>query len=526
MAERTPAPLVSVVIPAFNVQTYVAEAIDSVLAQTFTDYEVIVVDDGSTDDTGRVVAAYGDRVRYVRQERAGPGRARNRGIELARGELIAFLDADDAWYPRKLEKQVALFRADPSLGLVTTGEEYFNGGSTTILYPGKRERLFGGGNVPGAIVLNSRVATPTVMAPRRVIQDLGGFEEDLRVGEDENLWVRITARYPADMVDEILVRCRLRPGSVTHDPEALLEGILVHLARLGSAYPEIRPLIQQALPRRRSRVNCDLGYWYFTQGRVPEARRAFRSSLRERWTNARAWRYLLYSLAPAPIVRRIKELRGRVTAKVGPAGTHSAAREGGVVGRRAALRVLVVDNTFTFGGAITSLAHMVRGLQAWGVECVVVSGQPAEALSGLFPGSVTHSIPLRLPWVHGDPFVDAPTREAIQALPRWKRLARSVWWRVVGDLGSAVRLARIGRRHGVALVHANNTAAIQRDAALAARLLRVPAVAHHRGLAGARYAMPKSGFRMHLAVSDAVRRSLLQVGASPEDVVVVHDAVD
>ena len=114
----TDRPTVSVVIPAYNAEAFVGDAIDSVLAQTFHDFEIIVVDDGSADGTRRVVTAYGDRVRFYQQEQAGASRARNRGIEEAHGEFIAFLDADDLWLPTKLEKQVQAFRNDPSLGLV------------------------------------------------------------------------------------------------------------------------------------------------------------------------------------------------------------------------------------------------------------------------------------------------------------------------------------------------------------------------------------------------------------------------
>jgi len=108
-------PLVSCIVPVFNGERYLGEALDSILAQTYCPLEVAVVDDGSTDGTAAVVASYGDRVSYLRQPNAGPAAARNRGLGAARGELIAFLDADDLWHPEKLARQMARFEARPEL---------------------------------------------------------------------------------------------------------------------------------------------------------------------------------------------------------------------------------------------------------------------------------------------------------------------------------------------------------------------------------------------------------------------------
>ena len=104
---------ISVVIPAYNHGRFLREAIDSVLAQTYAPLEIIVVDDGSTDDTEQIVRSYGDRVRYIRQQNAGVGAARNNGIANARGEYVAFLDSDDLWLPEKLAVQVEYMRRHP-----------------------------------------------------------------------------------------------------------------------------------------------------------------------------------------------------------------------------------------------------------------------------------------------------------------------------------------------------------------------------------------------------------------------------
>ena len=218
-------PTVSVVIPAFNASPYLREALESVMAQTYQDFEIILIDDGSTDDTAEIAADYRPLLRYFHQENAGPAKARNRGIAEAKGKFVAFLDADDVWLPEKLEKQVRRFRAEPDLGLVTTGHQAFEVGRIHPPEKDKRKLLFEGGNVAKAIFVHSNVATPSVMVPRAVLDEIGGFEEEIHIGEDDNLWIRIAASYPVALVDEVLVRCRLRHDSLTRDGERFFEDV-------------------------------------------------------------------------------------------------------------------------------------------------------------------------------------------------------------------------------------------------------------------------------------------------------------
>lgn len=193
-------------------------------------------------------------------------------------------------------------------------------------------------------------------------------------------------------------------------------------------------------------------------------------------------------------------------------------------------RVLFVDNTFTFGGAIVSLSHLVRGLDALGVESVVVSGQPPETLERLFPTASTHSIELHLPWIH-DPVPDGSGEDGSGARGRpgpVARLTRSVYWLVRGDLAPALRLARIGRREKVTLVHLNNNG-MQTDGALAAKLLRVPCVAHNRGFPETPALSTRARAALathHIGVSDAVCDALELHGVPPERRTTVHDAID
>jgi glycosyltransferase involved in cell wall biosynthesis len=203
---------VSVVIPLYNARDVIAETIESVLAQTWTDYEIIVVDDGSQDGSGELVQAFGDRVRYIWQENTGVAGARNRGIEESHGEYIALLDHDDLWDPTKLEKQVRMLEQNPEIGMVLTDVGHIDkyGNPMSLLSRGYNPaetfaRLFVQGYVP----------TPSSMMIRRsVFLTVGGFDEAFHSAglDDHELWPRIAAQYPLANLPEPLTYHRNDTG--------------------------------------------------------------------------------------------------------------------------------------------------------------------------------------------------------------------------------------------------------------------------------------------------------------------------
>jgi glycosyltransferase involved in cell wall biosynthesis len=189
------------VIPVYNGGRTIVAALRSVFAQTYRDFEVIVVDDGSTDDTADRVSTWGDAVTYLAQANGGPARARNTALARARGRFVAFLDADDAWFPTKLERQVAYFKEFPNTGLLHTGMLVSAAPAAALL-----EAVDGVVTSPHVLPTNQfasvfhgdvDVNTLTVMIQREVLGEVEWFDErrELHV-EDWDLWLRIAARYP------------------------------------------------------------------------------------------------------------------------------------------------------------------------------------------------------------------------------------------------------------------------------------------------------------------------------------------
>lgn len=207
---------VSVVIPSYNYGRFIAEAIRSALGQTLVPSEIIVVDDGSVDDTAMVVAGFGEGVRYIRQENSGVCVARNRGVAESTGELIAFLDADDIWEPTKLEKQSAVFARDEHIGLVHCGMREFENdtGETIAMHTEGLE-----GDVADELLLWEKpavnVSGSAIIVSRESFDAVGGFDPRQKCGEDWDLCYRIARRYRVGFVVEPLVNYR-RHGAAAH----------------------------------------------------------------------------------------------------------------------------------------------------------------------------------------------------------------------------------------------------------------------------------------------------------------------
>jgi len=225
---------ISVIVPVFNGAAYVGEALASIRAQTHAAAEIVVVDDGSRDDSAAVVQALGAAVRYQRQEHAGAGAARNHGVRLARGEWLAFLDADDLWAPEKLALQVQALAAAPALEAVFAHAENFH---SPDLPPELRQRL---ACPPGAMPCT----TPSAMLIRRAaFERVGGFDESGALGEVVDWYVRARAQ---DLVEAVLPQTLVRRRIHAHNTGRLRAAERGSYVRIAKAALERRRAVEKS----------------------------------------------------------------------------------------------------------------------------------------------------------------------------------------------------------------------------------------------------------------------------------------
>jgi len=230
LAPAVQAPTLSVVIPAYNVQQFIADAVNSTLTQTFTDLEIVVVDDGSTDRTAEIVTAMTDpRVRLVSKPNGGLSSARNAGIRAARGRYIGLLDGDDRWLPFKAARHVEAMERDPTIGVTFSQSAYVD-------EEGRRTGQ----------LLATRLAEPTLhdlirynhlgngstpVVRKEVFEAVGLFDEQLRASEDYDVWIRVLHRRAGRviLVDEVLTEYRVRSNSLSMEPDVFVpNGEAVH----------------------------------------------------------------------------------------------------------------------------------------------------------------------------------------------------------------------------------------------------------------------------------------------------------
>jgi glycosyltransferase involved in cell wall biosynthesis len=311
-------PEVSVVIPAYNAGRTITAALQSVFAQTWRNYEVIVVDDGSTDDTALRVADCGSTVQYIRQDNAGPANARNQGIRRASGRLIAFLDADDVWLPRKLQRQVAYFARFPETGLLHTATLVNRAPMPTLRETTDALLIDAAAEPPRRVFADLfhgtvDVNTLTVMVRRDVVTELGGFDEhrELHV-EDWDLWLRIAAAHPVGYLPFPLAVHR-PGGSMSSEVEKTFRGQRLVIEKLapicGTACSRHEGDAAACVNSRLLRLYCELAYDRFWNGRMGEAAEAYREVLRLRPLSPRALCYYAASLVGGPCIDRFASAR-------------------------------------------------------------------------------------------------------------------------------------------------------------------------------------------------------------------------
>ncbi len=224
--------LVSIIVPAYNRADLLGEALSSVFSQTYRDFEIIVIDDGSTDDTASVLQPLVKQglIQYIYQKKQGVSAARNRGIIEANGQYIAFLDSDDLFEPEKLDIQVKYLQNHPEVGLVHSGFTKFD---HTRYDLGYRDTSWFSGQIYPQILLywTTLMAIDTVLVVKKVFDSVGSFDTSLSIGEDLDMWRRISRKYPFGFVDKSLARVRVHEGNVSGDKLKITEGMVKYLEK-------------------------------------------------------------------------------------------------------------------------------------------------------------------------------------------------------------------------------------------------------------------------------------------------------
>jgi len=284
MALTRAVPAVSVIIPAYNAADFIAEAVQTVRAQTFRDYEIIVVDDGSSDGTADVVRRLGGEVRYHRQPNGGVASARNAGLELSRGDLVCFLDADDLWLPEKLARQTAFMAAHPDIGLLFADATESHGdviqkasilasmqcgAEATSQVPIK--------NAFRKLLVENFVPTSSVMLRRSCVATAGPFDVALQNVEDRDMWLRVAAHFPIACLPQNLVRKRSHDANISARTEVALRARIRVWRQCRERFPALAPapLYNQLL----ANTYQELGYILLAKGEGREARRCAVASM-------------------------------------------------------------------------------------------------------------------------------------------------------------------------------------------------------------------------------------------------------
>jgi glycosyltransferase involved in cell wall biosynthesis len=304
-------PRVSVIMPCYNGAAYLRDAVDSVLGQTYQDFELIVVNDGSTDDSADILAGYGDRIRVVYQANAGLPQARNAGLQAGRGELVAFLDADDYWDSRFLDVMVgALASSDAGIAYCGWQNVGLPGGRGAPYVPPDYEAL---PEKAARIFENTPWPVHAALVRKHLVDGVGGFDPRLPACEDFALWVEIATAARLVRVPEVLAYYRHHGGSQMTARRAVVA--LSHW-RVQQDFLRRHPERGEAWGRRLSRrlTHGELlrrGYESYWRRDLPAARAIFRRVMASGFGAPRDWIYMLPSLLPLPVHRFLVGLADR-----------------------------------------------------------------------------------------------------------------------------------------------------------------------------------------------------------------------
>ncbi len=284
-------PLISVITATYNMGLYLEKTLASILAQTHESIEAIVVDDGSTDEaTAQVLDQYRDdpRVKVIRQQNAGQTVAKNRGLQEVTGDFVAFCDADDLWRPEKIATQLPMFDDAGRIGVVYSDFQFIDEHDTPI--DTVRPQTWSG-RITGKLLADNFIHFPTALVRRDVIEEFNGFNEDLSMAIDYDLWLRISTGYEFLYLPQILVDYRIWSGQMSHRTGERLDNAF----RMMESFLDQYPHSVSGSEKRQAWAHTYVtrGLWHVREGRSAEARADFGRAFQERPWDIRLWKTLV-----------------------------------------------------------------------------------------------------------------------------------------------------------------------------------------------------------------------------------------
>lgn len=279
-------PLVSILTPVYNGARYIAQAIDSARAQTYPDFELIIVNDGSTDNSVEVIRPYlaDPRIKYLEQPNGGVAAARNAALRVARGRYIGFLDQDDLWLPEKLRFQVQYLDDHPGIGLVHANQDYIDsdGRHTCLDFDDGFTKVSGW--CFRDLFIKNRIAVLTVLARKSSMDSVGPLNETIPGGDDYEMWLRISKHFQIGHLDQVLAHYRTHESNVSNDNFRMTRTDLGAVQSILQKYPDSRKeLGADVVNARLFELNYELGGWYMWQARDhASARRYYWQAIRSR----------------------------------------------------------------------------------------------------------------------------------------------------------------------------------------------------------------------------------------------------
>lgn len=308
VGDSTSTVLVSVVIPTYNAEAFLTQTLNSALAQTYKPIEIIVVDDGSTDGTRRILETYRGRIQIVLQTNKGAGTARNTGIAKSHGKYIAFLDADDQWESTKLSCQVAAMEKDAEAGVCYTDGIYYDGKEVVLVSHAAFRRAYSGW-VFDPLFIENFIITSSVMVRRNCLEIVGCFNPEYLNAQDYDLWIRLAKRYRFIYLDKIFVRYWHHGGSLSKNYDRLYAADFRISRQLLEEDPEYfrkRPGMVRA---RFGSLHFRYAWRLFQDWRLEEARHEFVRSLRYRAMDIRVYGYWMATFLPGVLIEGIRRFK-------------------------------------------------------------------------------------------------------------------------------------------------------------------------------------------------------------------------